>query len=754
MGAFAGVQREFSIAVNPNNADILAAGSNERPGTQRWYVSTDGGRTWTSGALPNGTLTVAGTTTTLMSDPSLDFGSSGQIYYAALMHGATSEPCTLFVSVSQDQGVNWTDPANGIVAAGTTGPVVCQDKEHILVDRRNNDNVYIAWTPIGGALDREAVFSRDLNGISDGLAFSAPTVLSTDAAQDGCLNQGADFAEDSSGTLYIAWTSLCSGNANGDPGTVFVVRSTNQGGTWTAPVAAATLDNANPSPDPSFRSRSHPSIDVDLTTGRVFVVYATNANTAAHANPDIMIVSSPDGSAGSWSTPIRVNQDTGTTEQVLPWIDVGNGRIHVAFSSRAADGSNWTTQVAFAAASASPAFTEIAASLSNTPASTGFLGDYHGAFVGSDDVLHPAWADGRTGVSGTTDAFSARVNFSPPTTLTVSPLSPVQEVGNTIAFTGTINGAHGELETFIPVTYTVISAGAPSSGGFSDKTGTAGQVNFTYTNTTAGVDTLHVFADLDEDGNVDAGETVDTPVTWKPGAPESIDLAPAAATHEIDETHTLTATVKDKFGNVTPNITVQFVVTGANQIFGVPTTASLITDASGQAVFSYVGAMPGDDTVTAFADYNNDGSRDPDPSMHEPQAQATATWVLPPSTPGKVTGGGTIATQDGRKATFGFNPQLKDLAAAVDGQLTDQLHGKPGNHIQSIQIDALVINGSSAKIFGTVTLDGDGVYIFRLDVEDIDEPGKDHDTFRLRLSNGYDSGQAVLNGGNIQVSSP
>ena len=66
------------------------------------------------------------------------------------MHGNSEEPCTLFVSVTQDLGNNWSDPANGIVAAGTTGPNVCQDKEHIAVDRANNDNVYVAWTPVGG----------------------------------------------------------------------------------------------------------------------------------------------------------------------------------------------------------------------------------------------------------------------------------------------------------------------------------------------------------------------------------------------------------------------------------------------------------------------------------------------------------------------------------------------------------------------------------------------------------------------------
>ena len=139
--------------------------------------------------LPNGTLTVAGTTSTLMSDPSLRYGNDGRLYYAALMHGGTNEPCTLFVTTTTDQGANWSDPANGVIAAAGGD---CQDKEHIFVDQANN-NVYVAWTPIGATNNQEVVFSRDLGGAGNGFAFAAPTVLTTAAAFNSCLNQGADF---------------------------------------------------------------------------------------------------------------------------------------------------------------------------------------------------------------------------------------------------------------------------------------------------------------------------------------------------------------------------------------------------------------------------------------------------------------------------------------------------------------------------------------------------------------------------------
>jgi len=69
MGNLAAGERELSIAIDPANPNRMMGGSNQRPGTQSWFASVDGGRTWTNGALPNGTLTVAGTTLVLMSDP-------------------------------------------------------------------------------------------------------------------------------------------------------------------------------------------------------------------------------------------------------------------------------------------------------------------------------------------------------------------------------------------------------------------------------------------------------------------------------------------------------------------------------------------------------------------------------------------------------------------------------------------------------------------------------------------------------------
>jgi hypothetical protein len=243
------------------------------------------------------------------------------------------------------------------------------------------------------------------------------------------------------------------------------------------------------------------------------------------------------------------------------------------------------------------------------------------------------------------------------------------------------------------------------------------------------------------DGTARAVQTVNATVV--PGPPATLTLSPNPATNPVDTQHCVTATVKDQFGNPTPNVIVRFSVSGA-----VNTTGSQTTNASGQAEFCYTGpGLPGSDVITAYADTNGDSVREPT----EPQDTATKLWVLPASTPGcKVTNGGRIQAANGDKATFGGNAK----ATGLQGEEEYQDHGAAANlnvHSSSILAVTCSADGKSASIFGTATVNGSGSFDFRIDVTDIGEPGAGQDTYRIRLSNGYDSGTQTLAGGNIQL---
>jgi hypothetical protein len=272
---------------------------------------------------------------------------------------------------------------------------------------------------------------------------------------------------------------------------------------------------------------------------------------------------------------------------------------------------------------------------------------------------------------------------------------------------------------------------APPYGPFSGPQ----MVSFTETVTAptlVGNYTCTVTAVLSPGGPTTAVQTVN--VTVGPGPPATLTLTPAMATNTIGDQHCVTATVRDQFGNPTPGIAVTFTVTGAN-----PTGGAGVTNASGQAQFCYAGVLPGTDTITAQA---VGGSN--------PSATASKTWVLPGSTPGcKVTYGGRITAANGDRATFGGNAKAPDKGQQ---QYTDHGPATPMN-VHSIDVLAVTCSadGTEATIFGRATIDGSGSFDYRIDLEDLATPGSGGDTYRIRLSNGYDSGQQTLLGGNVQI---
>jgi Ca2+-binding RTX toxin-like protein len=132
--------------------------------------------------------------------------------------------------------------------------------------------------------------------------------------------------------------------------------------------------------------------------------------------------------------------------------------------------------------------------------------------------------------------------------------------------------------------------------------------------------------DLNSDGDITAadscndcffGHDVDHGFVMALG-PETLDLTPAAATNNVGVSHTVTAHVEDENGVPVENVIVRFGVTGTN-----PTTGSDATDALGDATFTYAGASVGGDTITAFADTNDDGLNAPG----EPDDTAAKTWA-------------------------------------------------------------------------------------------------------------------------------
>jgi uncharacterized delta-60 repeat protein len=232
------------------------------------------------------------------------------------------------------------------------------------------------------------------------------------------------------------------------------------------------------------------------------------------------------------------------------------------------------------------------------------------------------------------------------------------------------------------------------------------------------------------------------------GPPASLTLSPKTATNELDTEHCVTATVKDALGNPVSGVSVRFSVSGSVNTSGMATT-----DANGEAKFCYQGPeLPGADAIHAFADTDEDGNQD----LGEPFDDASKVWTFPISTPlcsAKITEGGKITANNGDKAIFGGNAQSDGTGNVQGEQEYQDLGPAEPQNVKSIEILALTCNDSrtQATIFGSATVDRAGMHRFRIDVQDLGEPGKGVDTYRILLDTGYDSGQKTLEGGNVAI---
>jgi len=115
----------------------------------------------------------------------------------------------------------------------------------------------------------------------------------------------------------------------------------------------------------------------------------------------------------------------------------------------------------------------------------------------------------------------------------------------------------------------------------------------------------------------------------------------------------------------------------------------------------------------------------------------------PGSTPGHVTGGGTLDTQE--RQNFGLNARRGSQGTRGHVNFVD----RAANVHLNGTVTSIVVIGNVAILRGHGTASGTAV-TFRLEVEDHGEPGR-ADTLKLQLSNGYTAAGTLARGGNIQV---
>lgn len=411
---------EPSLAVDPTSPHRLVAAwlDNRSPDTVGIVVATssDGGRHWSRSAL-SALLECSGGANVHAADPWVSIGPDGVIYVATLARrpaSASGVPHAVAVAISHDHGVTWSAPVS---VASAVSPPEQLDKDALLADARHAGIAYAVWADYAVTPEVEPsvdtiMFGRTTDG---GRTWSPPMKLysGNDEAQE---NQLVETAGGVLLDVFVEGSSL-PGSATPPPLPVKirVMRSTDQGKTWSQPVDAATFTYTS-AIDPGTGSKlraSGQNIVATVSGNAIYVSWFED-----HRNFSTILSARSDDGGKNWRAPqVAVRE---RAESFLPTIAVsGDGTLGMLwFDLRhySAGASSLSTDVWFSTSTDRGAhWTERHAAgpfdLRAAPASQygPFIGDYMG-LVGLPDGFGAAFVmSAPPARNGKTDVFYSHI---------------------------------------------------------------------------------------------------------------------------------------------------------------------------------------------------------------------------------------------------------------------------------------------------------------------------------------------------------
>jgi hypothetical protein len=376
-----GSPEEVTIAINPINPEILAAGAN----LKSFYRSTNGGNTWTESQMVSNSLGVYG-------DPVVLFDSLGNLYYAHL-----SNPISgwwidrIVVQKSTDNGLTWNDG----VGVGQGIQPQAQDKEWLAVDHTQSPyrgTIYVTWTEFdsyGSTNPADSSRIRFSKSIDLGETWSTAKTISDvsgDCVDSDNTDEGAVPCVGPNGEVYVSWA--------GPLGLMFD-KSTNGGQTWGTDVFVSDIPGGwDFDVSGIYRANGLPITMCDISNspynGYIYVVWSDQRNGAT--DTDIFMSKSTNGGT-TWSSPIRVNDDNTTRHQFFVWstIDPSTGHLWFVFYDRRNTTSAATDVFVAKSTDGGTTFENFKISESSfTPTSSVFFGDYTN-IAAWEGKVYPIW---------------------------------------------------------------------------------------------------------------------------------------------------------------------------------------------------------------------------------------------------------------------------------------------------------------------------------------------------------------------------
>ncbi|MGB4859982.1 MAG: sialidase family protein, partial [Dokdonella sp.] len=415
---------ESSVAVNPaNTQNLIGIWQQDRwsNGGARGLVtgfSTDGGRTWARRVMPfsrcGGGTVANGGDYERATDPWVSISPNGTAHQTALsFSGASLQPGSdnaILVNRSTDGGATW-GPTITLIRDGGD---FFSDKNTITANPNDSRFVYAVWDRLTLNNEGPTYFSRSVDG---GVSWEAARPI----YDPGLNNQtiGNVIAVSPNGTLVNLFMNLAGINNNMFTMAVTVIRSTDNGATWSAPIRVAnvlSVGTRDPESNTPVRDSSLvPQIAV-APNGNFFVVWQ-DSRFSGGVIDGIALSQSSDGGI-TWSAPMQVNS-TPAVPAFSPFVHVrGDGMIGVSYFdfrsnttlattlptdhrlARSTNATNWQDSrvalfdLAFAARSTA------------TNTSAFFIGDYH-AMTSIGNVFVPFFVQTNSDTNNRSDVFSA-----------------------------------------------------------------------------------------------------------------------------------------------------------------------------------------------------------------------------------------------------------------------------------------------------------------------------------------------------------
>jgi BNR repeat-like domain len=421
---------EPSMVANPfNPMNLIAAWQQDRwsnGGAQGLMLaaSFNGGGSWTLTTAPFSRCT-GGNLGNLgdyarATDPWLTASPNGYTYALSLSFtGTTLAPgssSAMLVARSADFGVTWQLP-HALIQSGAQ---VFNDKGSITADPINSSYVYAVWDQLTSQSSGPTWFAFTADGGSTWKGARSIYDPGTSAQTIG--NQIVVLPGD---LLLDVFTQIDTASNGDTSSSVRVIRSTDNGLTWSAPITIADLEalgTSNPANMAPVRDGSD-IVSVSAGAGAVYVAWQ-DSRFSMGKHDGIALARSTDGGQ-TWSTPVQVNADP-NVQAFTPTVNVrADGVIAVTYfdlrnntapSASALYADCWMVTSSDSGASFTEEHLSGSFNLVNAPDSEGlFLGDYQALESdGSGSAFLPFYAQPPPAVSaGTAVSTDVFVSFPP-----------------------------------------------------------------------------------------------------------------------------------------------------------------------------------------------------------------------------------------------------------------------------------------------------------------------------------------------------